>query len=175
MTTGSRKTSEPLLALDVCYSGETAHVAGLTFACWEDAEPIRILESTLHTPAEYLPGEFYRRELPCLLALIESFELSPEIIVVDGFVYLDGHDRPGLGKRLFDALGGRTAVIGVAKSPFHAISPACEVFRGRSSRPLYVTSAGIPLDAAKIHVARMHGAHRMPTLLKRIDAVSKAF
>lgn len=173
MTPERPKTSERLLAVDVFYSGETAAVAGLTFARWEDANPIRILQSTLKTPSEYLPGEFYRRELPCLLTLIESFQLLPEIIVIDGFVYLDGREQPGLGKRLFDALDGRAAVIGVAKSPFHGISQECEVYRGQSNRPLYVTSAGIALAAAKTHIASMHGTHRMPTLLKRIDAASR--
>lgn len=45
--------------------------------------------------AEYLPGEFYRRELPPLLAVIpRSSALA--LIVVDGYVDLDAAGRPAL-------------------------------------------------------------------------------
>jgi hypothetical protein len=38
-------------------------------------------------PPTYEPGQFYRRELPYVLALLESLESSPAV-VVDGFVWL---------------------------------------------------------------------------------------
>jgi deoxyribonuclease V len=43
------------------------------------------------------------------------------------------------------------------------------VERGGSAKPLYVTAAGIAAETAAAHVAAMHGAHRIPTLLKLVD------
>ena len=67
----------------------------------------------------------------------------PEYIVIDGYVYLDGNKKAGLGKHLYDALQERSIVIGVAKSGFKDIPGETEIFRGGSKRALYVTSAGI--------------------------------
>lgn len=170
---GSPLTSERFLALDVGYDDATATVGAVTFEQWEATAPTRTLKTTLPTPSDYTPGEFYRRELPCLLALIEEFDLSPEIIVIDGFVYLDGDRKPGLGKRLFDALRGEVCVVGVAKTSFQGIPESSLLNRGRSSRPLYVTCEGMNLDAAKAGVLSMHGPHRIPTLLKLADRLSR--
>ena len=43
------------------------------------------------------------------------------------------------------------------------------VLRGRSAAPLYVTAVGLDVDDAATHVRRMHGDHRVPTLLRRLD------
>ena len=80
--------------------------------------------------------------------------------------------RPGLGQHLFNALNGRTPVIGVAKSRFKG-SSGIEVFRGGSKQPLYVTSAGVDLQKASEKIKRMHGNYRIPTLLKRVDLLAR--
>jgi deoxyribonuclease V len=162
-----------ILAVDVNYSEIRATVAGVLFADWHDENPSREVVSFMEVPADYQPGQFYKRELPCILKLIEENELSPECIVVDGFVYLDGYSKPGLGKYLFDALGGRTPVIGVAKSRFKDIGAEYELYRGASNRPLYVTAEGIELDRAKAYIRSMHGKYRQPTLLKRVDQLCR--
>ena len=164
-----------ILAVDVAYSDGCAAVAGIAFADWRDAAPAMELVSCIGVPAAYQPGQFYQRELPCILKLIGEHNLRFECIVVDGYVYLDGSGTAGLGKRLYDALGSGIPVIGVAKNRFKAIGPECEVYRGRSSRPLYVTAAGMELDKAKELIRTMHGNYRQPTLLKRTDHVSRAF
>jgi hypothetical protein len=64
----------------------------------------------------YVPGEFYRRELPCILRVLETISESIDVIVVDGYVWLEG-TRPGLGAHLFDTLGTKVAIICVAKDP----------------------------------------------------------
>lgn len=162
-----------ILAVDVRYESRCAVVAGVLFSSWRDQAPERELLTTIPVPAEYQPGEFYKRELPCILKLIEENDLRPECIVVDGFVYLDGARRPGLGKHLYDALHGKAAVIGVAKTAFLGIGPEYEVFRGGSRKPLYVTAVGMELDYAKELIRSMHGEHRIPTLLKRVDLKSR--
>ena len=55
--------------------------------------------------AAYVPGQFYRRELPCLLAVFGLVRQPLEIILIDGYVWLDAQGMPGLGGHLFDALG----------------------------------------------------------------------
>ena len=83
----------------------------------------------------YQPGQFFRRELPCLLAVLP--ELPPvAVVVVDGYVWLDGVSVAGLGARLYQALAGKVAVIGVAKTRFAGAGAAVEVVRGRSTRPM---------------------------------------
>ena len=124
--------------------------------------------------AEYVSGEFYRRELLCLLAALEKVAQTPEIIV-DGYVWLGSDARarlekgkPGLGAKLFEALEGKVAVVGVAKTRY-AGADALEVLRGSSASPLFVSAAGMDALEAAENVRRMHGPHRLPTLLTRVD------
>lgn len=106
--------------------------------------------------------------------LLEDHNIRPDCIVIDGFVYLDGVGKAGLGKHLYDALKGRVNVIGVAKRPFKNISDFFAIYRGGSDNPLYVTSEGIEIDIAKKLVATMSGLFRVPTLLKRVDRACRS-
>ena len=100
------------------------------------------------------------------MQLLDANRLQPEVIVFDGFVHLDAQETPGLGRRLHDTLGGRTAVIGVSKTGFKDSARAVQVFREEETAPLIVTCAGIDLGAAKARLRMMHGSKRMPTLMK---------
>lgn len=162
-----------ILAVDVDYRDGCASVGGITFENWTDGNEKDTYASFLDNVNEYIPGQFYRRELPCILKLIEEHELSPEYIVIDGLVYLDGASKPGLGKYLYDALNNKAAIIGVAKKPFKGIPAIYEVYRGLSNNPLYVTSVGVALDDAKTFIRSMHGNYRVPTLLKKVDYVCR--
>lgn len=162
-----------MLAVDAQYGRDTAIVGAVAFADWTDAEEAATYRSTVHGIEPYVPGEFYRRELPCILSLLAEYALEPDMIAVDGFVYLDGQCAPGLGKHLFDALGGRTPVIGVAKNRFAGAPDEIRVFRGQSKIPIYVTSVGIPLATAREYIVSMHGRFRIPSLLKQADQVSR--
>ncbi|WP_020406239.1 endonuclease V [Hahella ganghwensis] len=161
-----------ILAVDVQYADDSAFVAGVLFREWDAASPDKEFVSVLHQVAEYEPGKFYKRELPCILKLLEEHALKPSTIIVDGYVYLDGDQRPGLGKHLFDSLKEEVDVIGVAKKPFAGIGHECEIYRGESSKPLYVTATG-ELGVAKELIASMHGKHRIPVLLKRVDQLCR--
>ena len=92
--------------------------------------------------------------------------------MIDGFVYLDQQLQPGLGARLYEALGSQIPVIGVAKTAFNG-APCLPVLRGQSKRALFVSSIGVDVRTAAADVARMHGAHRIPTLLKAVDAAAR--
>lgn len=163
-----------ILAMDVHYAGDGGTVAGVAFERWTDARAARGFTTVIPQVAPYVPGEFYRRELPCLLALLREHALAPECLVIDGHVTLDAQGRPGLGKHLYDALGAATAVVGIAKTPFAGLGDEHAVLRGDSRRPLYVTCAGLTLAEAKGHVAAMHGAHRLPTLPGLVDRLCRS-
>ena len=161
-----------ILAIDVQYSENTAFVAGITFGTWLSEAPENEYISVLNDVAEYEPGNFYKRELPCILKLIEEHGIKPDTIVVDGYVYLDGESRPGLGKYLYDALKDECEIIGVAKRSFSGIGVSHEVLRGQSVKPLFITTTG-QLDTAKENIAKMFGEHRIPVLLKRADQLCR--
>lgn len=113
-----------LACLDVDYREAGAVAAGLWFRGW----PATMVEAEVVVPladiAAYEPGAFYRRELPCLLKVLEAGP-RPDVILVDGYVWLGG--KPGLGARLHDAVGG--IVVGVAKTRFEGATEAVAVLR----------------------------------------------
>lgn len=123
--------------------------------------------------ADYVPGQFYRRELPCILAVLAEVAEPVELVVIDGYVFLDDAGSPGLGSYLYEAIEPRVPVIGVAKTPFRTDNGSVEVLRGESARPLYVTAVGMPLDEAAGELRDMHGRFRLPTMLKRVDRLCR--
>ena len=173
-STGCGERLPMIASVDVAYHGREASAACVLFRHWSDAHGEREIVARIGTVEEYRPGQFYRRELPCLLAVLAMVREPLEAVIVDGYVWLGGTNKPGLGAHLYEALGGTTAVIGVAKSRFAGAPGAAPILRGTSSRPLYVTTAGMDALVAARHIQSMHGAHRIPTLLKRADQVSRA-
>ena len=109
-----------------------------------------------------------------LLTLMSEVNLDTiTAIVVDGYVTLGSAQKPGLGMHLYEAIDRAVPVIGVAKNRFADTSEACEVFRGNSQSPLFVTSVKMPLAVAKANIEGMHGEHRIPTLLKKVDQLCR--
>src|SRR5690349_17389598 len=147
-----------LACVDVDYRGTEAVAACVVFRAWSDAVSAAERCERIAEVAVYEPGAFYRRELPCLLSVLRTVDEPLESIVVDGYVWL-GNDRPGLGAHLYEALGRRVAVIGVAKTRF-AGADAEAVLRGGSRRPLYVSAAGLDGTTAAHCIASMHGGYR---------------
>lgn len=160
-----------IACLDVAYLDSHAVAAGVWLADWSDEIPASAATAIVSPVAEYEPGEFYRRELPCLL---EVLALGPpaRVVVVDGYATL-GHGRPGLGARLFDAFESRVAVVGVAKTRYTSATEAVPVLRGTSRSPLFVTAVGMDVTAAAERIASMHGPYRLPTVLKLVDALAR--
>jgi len=161
-----------ILAVDVNYYDDmSAKVAGVLFEHWDDREPTQILTSLIPKVNEYISGQFYKRELPCILDILKQVEYKLDYIVVDGYVYLN--DKMGLGAYLYEALDKKIKIIGVAKSEFRDISTDTYLYRGESKKPLYITSAGVDLRQAKEFIASMHGNYRFPTLLKEVDRLCR--
>lgn len=161
------------LVMDVQYAADRAAVAGILFQDWKDDRPFEILTTVETVFGHYEPGAFYKRELPCLLALLQKCRYKISTIVVDGYATLGADDKPGLGMHLHHALEGATAVIGVAKTHYQGISADHEILRGDSAKPLFVTAVGCDLEHAKARIREMAGEHRIPFLLKRADAEAR--
>jgi deoxyribonuclease V len=161
------------LVMDVHLQGDTALVAAVAFDDWADFEGTKNYSLRIDHVEKPVKGELDLRELPWLLQLINTHGLEPEVIVFDGFVHLDAQETPGLGRRLHDTLGGRTAVIGVSKTGFKDTPAQFEVYREEETGPLIVTCAGIDLGAAKARIRTMHGRKRVPTLMKLAARIAK--
>lgn len=163
------------IAIDVHYRPETTKTVAVLFDNWTDGEAKQFLVKYTGEADAYVPGEFYKRELPCLLNILKGMDSEAiDCIVIDGFVYLDDQQKPGLGAYLFQELGKKIPIIGVAKSNFLKNENASfELLRGDSAKPLYVTTAGISLVEAAQNIASMHGNYRMPTLLQQLDTKTK--
>ena len=164
-----------LLAIDVHYSPQSAKTVGVFFTL-EDASPQQVL-TRVHEgeiPA-YVPGAFYKRELPRILELLEAVALEPlEAIIVDGHVFVDNDKSPGLGGHLWEALDGKIPVIGVAKSTFKKNEQTViPVLRGDSNQALFVSAIGMDAQKAADWIREMHGPYRIPSLLKELDRLTK--
>lgn len=158
------------VAVDVNYAGDTCRAAAVAAHDPRFSRVAWTQTALLRVAAPYRPGEFYLRELPPLRAVLpEPRELA--VIVIDGYVDLDPEGRPGLGAHIHAEYG--VPVIGVAKTAFRSATQAAQVRRGRSSRPLYITAAGIPITEAATTVAEMPGAHRIPDALKLTDRLAR--
>lgn len=157
------------LAMDVQYTDQQAHVCGVLFDRWDDKAEHRIYTVVVDNPEPYVPGKFYLRELPCLLALFAQVREPVDCFVVDGYCDV-GPGHPGLGRHLYDAT--RIPCVGVAKTQFQG---ACcvEVLRGdESTKPLFCTQVGGSEDLT-LAIKSMHGSYRIPRLLKLADSVAR--
>ncbi len=164
-----------ICCVDVHYDHQNATAALVLFDGWRSATPVQTFISKAGNVEQYQPGDFYKRELPALLAAIQMVSPVPDYILVDGNVWLsDDKDnpKPGLGARLYEALQRQSAIIGIAKTRF-ATGVGIEVLRGQSKTPLYVTAAGLNVNQAAAHVKDMHGQYRLPTIVRLTDQLAR--
>ena len=162
-----------IVCVDVDYRITEVVTACVGVTAWADAAPaIESVTRTAGPAPAYESGAFYRRELPYVVAALAALSLTPRLIVVDGYVWL-APERPGLGAHLHAALGGGIAIVGVAKRSFEGATSAIPILRGVSQQPLFVTAIGTDVAAAAAAVRGMHGAHRIPRILKRVDRLAR--
>jgi deoxyribonuclease V len=102
--------------VDVDYRERGAVAACVLASNWSDSTPTAEFTEHITEVQAYIPGEFYKRELPCLLAVLAKAD-DVETVVIDDYFWL-GPGRPGLGAHLHDSLNQMSAVIGVAKTRF---------------------------------------------------------
>ncbi len=165
-----------IIAVDVDYRDTGAVAAAVGVLDVGDA--VMAIERTVSVSdvAPYMPGAFYQRELPCLLALWATLPVDDiDTVIVDGHAWL-GDGQMGLGAHLHQAVSALSAkalsVIGVAKTPWHDREASVEV-RRHGAKALWVSAVGMSDDRAADVVSRLHGPHRLPTLLKRVDRLCR--
>ena len=61
----------------------------------------------------------------------------------------------------------------MAKTAFFSAAHAEVVHGTTSSKPVFVTAAGMDLDVAVDGVKRMAGPYRIPDLLKSVDSIAR--
>ncbi|WP_435020413.1 endonuclease V [Tundrisphaera sp. TA3] len=162
-----------IACVDVDYRDAGAAAACVVFSAWGDERSLEEVVVTIDEVEPYEPGQFFRRELPCLIAVLGRIESTPRIVLIDGYVWLGDEGDPGLGAHLHEAMGRQVAVIGVAKTRFLRARAVQEITRGGSQAPLFITAVGLSLPEAAEHVREMHGPFRIPTLLKRADQLCR--
>nr|WP_165763184.1 endonuclease V [Flavobacterium sp. AJR] len=169
-----KKSIKMILAIDVHYRENIAKVVAVLFN-WEDETPQDTIVEQITGIEEYVPGEFYKRELPCIESIVKKVNLNNiEAIIIDGHIYVDNNGEFGLGGYTWKSLNEKIPIIGVAKTSFFRNKNTVrEVFRGESIKPLYISSIGIDLYIAINKVKNMHGNFRIPTILKELDRITK--
>ncbi len=165
-----------ILAIDVQYNEKknTAQAVGILFN-WKDNKPIQTINKKIVAIEPYIPGEFYKRELPCIKEVMKDLNLNEiKTLIVDGHVYTNNDQKYGLGGYVWQTYQEKIPVIGVAKKSFHGnektVTP---LYRGTSKAPLFVSSIGMEREKAVKHIAEMHGKYRIPTLLKEVDRLTR--
>jgi len=160
-------------ALDVQYNeNRDAIVACIGFENWGDNRAIYSKTHLIENIEPYQAGSFYKRELPCLVEALKGLD-NIEYVVVDGYVWLEEESHYGLGMYLYDALNKEIPIIGVAKNRFNNTPKKCELLRGESKKPLYITAIDMDMEEAKEYIANMNGKYRFPTLLKHVDSLAR--
>ena len=109
--------------MDVDYREDGAVAAGILFNDWQSDQVLQQIVSQIDQVQPYQSGQFYKRELPCLIQLIDQLTDLPTTFVVDGFVFLNDRQKMGSGAYLWEHYGRRIPVIGVAKSVLKATRP----------------------------------------------------
>ena len=79
-----------IACLDVYYYGDYAKACGIVFRIEPSERIISRYCKIIESVEEYIPGQFYRRELPCLLEVYDGIGEGIDLIIIDGFVLLGG-------------------------------------------------------------------------------------
>jgi deoxyribonuclease V len=161
------------LIVAIHFDAMQARAAAVAFDAWDVPEPTKTFIARDAQVEKAAHGELDLRALPCVMQLLQEHRLTPELVLIDGFVHLDADETPGLGRHLFHALGGTTPVIGLSKTNRPGLPVQFEVMREEEAKPLIVTSAGIDIGAAKARVRAMHGRKVVPTLMKLAVRLAK--
>lgn len=182
--------NKKVLAIDAYYYGKNdCYTVGIIFNDFKSSEAEKEFSTHIRKFAKYIPGSFWKRELPGILSIIRKVNMD-EIgtILIDGYCWLNDNNsqtpRKGIGEVLYETIRTRFPdihVIGIAKSLFGVYSSDIytRVMRGKSIRPLYVTIAGNNNVAERKKTAskliHMKGRCRIPDLLGFLDKETKKY
>lgn len=181
-----------IAGVDVAYDDERDLVAAAAVVL--DAATLDVVEEATavgHVSFPYVPGLLAFRELPTVLAALESLTVTPGLVVCDGYGL--AHPR-GFG--LACHLGVVTGLpsIGVAKNPFTFTYEEPGARRGDASpllapdgavvgralrtqdgiKPVYVSVGHrVSLDNACAHTLALGPRYRIPETTRRADSLCR--
>ena len=163
-----------IVAIDIHYKETYAKAVCIAFN-WTDETSDNIYIAKIEDVEPYVSGEFYKRELPCILKVLEQIDLDTlEAIIIDGHVFVHNDGKYGLGGYLWEALDKKVPIIGIAKKSFiHTENVSTPITRGSSESPLFVSCIGIDKETVLEKVKLLHGEYRMPTILKLVDTFTR--
>ncbi|WP_314244628.1 hypothetical protein [Empedobacter tilapiae] len=77
-----------IVAVDTFYYENKAKTIAITFDYWDNSNYTKYYSEELNISSEYIPGEFYKRELPCILSILKNFDIDTinEILLMDMFI-----------------------------------------------------------------------------------------
>lgn len=178
--------------VDVAYDDERDIVAAAAVVL--DAETLTVVEEATavgRVAFPYVPGLLAFRELPTVLAALESLSAEPGLVVCDG--YGQAHPRRfGLASHLGVVTG--LATIGVAKNPFTFAYEQLAPRRGAASplldeageevgralrtqdgvKPVFVSVGHrVSLDNACAHTLHLAPGFRLPESTRAADALCR--
>ena len=173
------------IAIDSYYEGDQdCYTVGVIFKEWTDREPEKIVSCHTKNFSPYIPGQFYKRELPGILELLSQVKLEEyDAIILDSYIDLvdkeTGEIIEGLGRHLINSLIENKKlhpglnIIGVAKSKFGKTGKISEaVLRGKSKKPLWIQSLR-SVKEVRNNIQGMFGENRLPSMLKTLDNSTK--
>jgi deoxyribonuclease V len=76
-----------IAAIDVHYLDDSTAVAGaVVFSDFSDPQGYRTYTTNISAVEDYIPGQFYKRELPCIMEILRVIGEDIETIIIDGYV-----------------------------------------------------------------------------------------
>lgn len=162
-----------IACFDVYYYERYAKACCIVFEAKPTEKIFSCYTETISAVEDYISGQFYKRELPCLLKVYKGVKEDIDLIIIDSFVML-GNGAKGLGAYLYEALGKRIPIIGVAKTLFKGCDSYRKIYRGQSRNPLYISSVGIGLNESAQLIKELKGDNRIPDVLKKVDQMTRS-
>ena len=160
-----------MACFDVYYHDDHAKASCIVFSSREE-NIISEYNVEIEGIEDYVSGQFYKRELPCILRVLEKVKEDIDLIIIDSFIWA-GEDKKGLGAHLYESINHKAPIIGVAKSYLKGSTAYIEILRGESTNPLYISSIGIDLNYSAKLIKDLKGDFRIPYILKRVDKLSR--
>lgn len=162
------------VVIDADYDEKTrkGHVAGIVVQDLLSDKVEKVVTAIVENVEDYIPGQFYRRELKSVEAIINQLDKTQiEAIVIDGYAD-SGTEEHALGTFVYEEY--KIPVIGIGKNKYkRCILENLEVCRGDSQRPLFVSSKGMDNEKSKELVKNMFGEFRLPFLVKYADKMAR--
>jgi deoxyribonuclease V len=168
-----------ILILDGDYKDNSCFMVGTLIKDFSDSEILGFVCAEVDKVGEYESGEFYKRELKGICAVLSNLNIYPgtlsssiDCIVIDGYATFGDENHLALGEHIYKKYN--MPIIGIAKNKNILCKlENTEVYRGISKNPLYVTSFGCSNEIAKKCVREMAGEHRIPDIIKLTDSLAR--